>query len=190
MIDTTLSGLAERICEVICNRFGVSPTEGYEIADEILDGLEERGQDMTEKERVSCTNTIKALRRAVFNANGMLYAIDTENCKKIIAMLEQPEPCDDAVSRQAALDCVTYDVEYTMECIKALPPVQPERKKGRWILVTNGRGGHECNRCHEYAPSYQSGVEHLSKFCPNCGADMRDAERGTDEEEQRKDSEI
>ena len=42
MIDTTLSGLAERICEVICNRFGVSPTEGYEIADEILDGLEER----------------------------------------------------------------------------------------------------------------------------------------------------
>ena len=29
------------------------------------------------------------------------------------------------ISRQAALDCVTYDVEYTTECIKALPSLQP-----------------------------------------------------------------
>lgn len=46
---------------------------------------------MTEKERASCINTIEALRRAVFNANGMLYAIDTVNCEKIITMLKQPE---------------------------------------------------------------------------------------------------
>jgi hypothetical protein len=31
----------------------------------------------------------------------------------------------DCISRQAALDCVTYDVEYTTESIKALPSLQP-----------------------------------------------------------------
>lgn len=46
-------------------------------------------------------------------------------------------------------------------------------KRGKWIAVTNGRGGSECSLCHEYAPSYKSGDEHLTNFCPNCGADMR-----------------
>lgn len=45
-------------------------------------------------------------------------------------------------------------------------------KIGKWIPVTNGRGGMECNICHDYAPSYQSGAEYLSKHCPNCGAKM------------------
>ncbi len=49
----------------------------------------------------------------------------------------------------------------------------PDRPKGEWIEVTNGRGGHECSNCYAYAPSYMSGDEHLSDFCPNCGADMR-----------------
>lgn len=49
---------------------------------------------------------------------------------------------------------------------------QPERKKGRWIPVTNGRGGSECNLCHAYAPTYQSGAEYNSPYCPNCGALM------------------
>ena len=53
---------------------------------------------------------------------------------------------------------------------------QPERKRGKWIPVTNGRGGFECDQCHNYAPSYQDGVEWLSGFCPNCGADMREPE--------------
>ena len=33
---------------------------------------------------------------------------------------------NDLISRQAALDCVTYDVEYTTERIEALPSAQPE----------------------------------------------------------------
>ena len=32
----------------------------------------------------------------------------------------------DTINRQAAIDCVTYDVEHTIECLKALPPAQPE----------------------------------------------------------------
>lgn len=31
----------------------------------------------------------------------------------------------DSVFRQAAIDCVTYDVEHTIECLKALPPAAP-----------------------------------------------------------------
>lgn len=45
-------------------------------------------------------------------------------------------------------------------------------KHGRWIPVTNGRGGFECSVCTNYAPSYQDGVEWHSRFCPNCGAKM------------------
>lgn len=44
--------------------------------------------------------------------------------------------------------------------------------RGKWIPVTNGRGGSECNQCHAYAPSHQCGVEYKSNYCPNCGARM------------------
>lgn len=49
---------------------------------------------------------------------------------------------------------------------------EQEMKAGKWIPVTNGRGGMECSICHDYAPSYQSCEEYLSKYCPNCGAKM------------------
>jgi len=49
---------------------------------------------------------------------------------------------------------------------------EQEAKTGKWIPVTNGRGGLECSICHDYAPSYQNGTEYLSKYCPNCGAKM------------------
>lgn len=45
-----------------------------------------------------------------------------------------------------------------------------KRKTGKWIPVTNGRGGHCCNRCNGYAPSYMNGDEHLSDYCPYCGS--------------------
>ena len=60
-----------------------------------------------------------------------------------------------------------------LDAVKDLPTAQPEREEGEWIPVTNGRGGHECNKCHEYAPSYQDGDEHLTKFCPYCGTKMK-----------------
>lgn len=48
----------------------------------------------------------------------------------------------------------------------------PDRKVGKWIPVTNGRGGHECKLCHTYAPSFQTGDEWLTDYCGNCGARM------------------
>ena len=59
------------------------------------------------------------------------------------------------------------------EAVRNQPSAQSERKRGKWIPVNNGRGGHECDQCHNYAPAWQTGEEHLTDFCPFCGADMR-----------------
>ena len=79
-------------------------------------------------------------------------------------------PCENQTA--SCLWTGTRVCDYVRE-IDALPSVQPERKTGYWIPVTHSRGGHECNRCHDYAPSYQNGDEYLANYCPNCGADMR-----------------
>ena len=60
---------------------------------------------------------------------------------------------------------------------RLIQALEQEPKIGHWIKVTNGRGGHECDLCHEYAPSYQSGKEYLTKYCPNCGAKMEVVEK-------------
>lgn len=61
-----------------------------------------------------------------------------------------------------------------LEVVEEQPPVTPEQKRGKWIPVINGRGGHECSLCHNYAPFYQSGDEWPTDYCGNCGADMRE----------------
>lgn len=101
----------------------------------------------------------------------------------------QPEPCEDAVSRKAVYKAMVkkeqrsrrYRLGETWElngaeireALDTVPSVTLKRKMGQWVPVTNGRGGHECDQCHEYAPSWATGEEHLTNFCPNCGADMR-----------------
>lgn len=101
----------------------------------------------------------------------------------------------DLIDRQAAIDAIQKeinkgippfdDVMGSIRCgvrlarniIEDLPSAQPERKSGKWIPVTNGRGGHECSLCHTYAPSYQSGNEWLTDYCPNCGTKMEEAKQ-------------
>ena len=111
----------------------------------------------------------------------------------------QPKLCGDAVSRNAIVQrlnkmdryvstklrlCDT-DKEFPQnevfivddvyeEIIEQLPSIQPEYPKGRWIPTASRRGRHECSRCHEYAPCYQDGSEHLSTFCVLCGAKMEE----------------
>ena len=104
-----------------------------------------------------------------------------------IKALEQ-QPCEDTISRQVAIEKISETIWDTAVAndvktiLKELPSAQPsahqERMMGRWVPVTNGRGGYECDQCHNYAPSYQDGAEWLSDFCPNCGADMRGEQDG------------
>lgn len=64
--------------------------------------------------------------------------------------------------------------ERFIDAIESIPAAAP--KMGKWVEVTNGRGGHECSECHEYAPSYQDGREHLTDYCPECGVKMERSE--------------
>lgn len=64
-------------------------------------------------------------------------------------------------------------IDLAISVIAEFPSVEPERKKGHWVPVTNRRGGFECDQCHNYSPSYQNGNDYLSYYCPYCGADMR-----------------
>lgn len=104
----------------------------------------------------------------------------------------------DLISRQAALNAmdtwdkfgcdpdgklVRYDddkhyvpyVHYDdmVHVIKCLPSAQPERKKGMWLPDNRPGGGFWVCSCCKF-PSEAFAADVLYKFCPNCGADMRE----------------
>lgn len=117
-----------------------------------------------------------------------------------IKALEQPEPCEDTISRQAAIDALMkrdkelrninwYDkpfaegeckgIDDALEIINTLPSAQPERKMGRWILWNYP--GEECAICSACGEEYDQmelyiGGNGYPKYCPNCGAAMRQPE--------------
>ena len=111
---------------------------------------------------------------------------DYTRCKECGAEKEtHKQQTEDAISRQAALDVIAetditngtepvFTGKQVQALLRDLPSVTPKQRTGHWIEVTNGRGGHECNLCHKYAPSYQDGDEWLTKHCPNCGARMEE----------------
>ena len=75
------------------------------------------------------------------------------------------EPCEDAISRQAAVDVASgycHSANVAKELAK-LPSVNPQPKTGHWIYM----GGHFCSICDEQS---------VWKFnyCPNCGAKMEE----------------
>jgi hydrogenase maturation factor len=137
---------------------------------------------MTLDEAKSCICTIKMLQRLAYNIHGVMDVIDADNCKKIIKALEQ-EPCDDCISRQAVIEYIEaseaelgHSTENELVCqdIKELPPVTPQQKMGRWILIHKNVNMYICSECNneplligEIYPIFK-----LSDYCPNCGAKM------------------
>lgn len=97
--------------------------------------------------------------------------------------LEQ-EPCCDAISRQAALDCFTatklkkFDfILYARDELKKLPPVTPAEKVGHWIGIDEEpHEDYECDKCGYTISTYTANIEpHTEyKYCPNCGCRMID----------------
>lgn len=94
------------------------------------------------------------------------------------------EPCEDAVSRQTAIDaiekihpvdteydCTLYDKIDVMYVLKDLPPVTPQPKTGQWV------NGEYCSECGCDVPAYiidwrwQKDMD--AKYCPNCGIKMK-----------------
>lgn len=59
------------------------------------------------------------------------------------------------------------------KCLLDLPPEEPERKKGEWIVTNEFEDCiyAKCNQCQVTQVFYYG--KPLTNFCPNCGADMR-----------------
>lgn len=83
-----------------------------------------------------------------------------------------PQPCDDAVSREYLLDnCVVDKVTMPyvpVSKIKNAPPVT--QKSGKWIKSIDYIGNVKCSICQK---EYDQDVLYDAKYCPNCGAKMK-----------------
>jgi hypothetical protein len=109
-----------------------------------------------------------------------------EVCDLAIKALEQ-EPCEDCISRQAAIDgadtIIARDTSGNNDVVKAmtawksyvegLPSVTPQAKIGHWILVD------DCERfiakCSECGRTEDSRMIYKYPFC-HCGAKMQEVE--------------
>ena len=105
----------------------------------------------------------------------------------------QPEPCDDAVSKEAVSSWLKqygqdilhgkykFSLMYIWKKLMDLPSVtpkqptiEPERTKGHW--THRGAGCFECDQCGELVTLnvyIAAKASDRFKFCPSCGADMR-----------------
>jgi hypothetical protein len=84
-----------------------------------------------------------------------------------IKALEQ-EPCEDCISRQAAIDACDQSINLfeAVDRIKELTPVTPQPKMGHWLYSgENGADRWTCDNCFDF-------VEKPTKICPNCGVKM------------------
>jgi len=99
------------------------------------------------------------------------------------ALEQQQQPCEDCISRAEVLmhshieyddDGVGHRVIYA-EDIEELPPVQPQRPKGKWIEVElPPYGGFcKCPSCGSEWDFCDNNTE-LFEYCPRCGMDLRE----------------
>lgn len=101
-------------------------------------------------------------------------------------------PCEDAISRQAAIDAIyaryiggkeavdkapasdhyAEGIDEAVCAIEDLPPVTPQLKTGHWIyskaVNTSEIIWSECSECKDG----ERGCAKRMKYCPNCGAKM------------------
>lgn len=108
-------------------------------------------------------------------------------------------PCEDAISRQAAIDAVAFGITYAtavnmetgevshpfaesnQELRKAihriceLPPVNPQPKTGHWIFDEILDKHYYCSECKSMGVDYWD-------FCPYCGAKMIEPQERSDKE--------
>ena len=56
---------------------------------------------------------------------------------------------------------------------------QPERKKGKWIKITNVNHTYACSVCGRLLVNITDGENKVTKYYPfcHCGADMREGEK-------------
>ena len=125
----------------------------------------------------------------VIGGLNMTDQISNEAYKQImIAAQDENEPCEDCISRQAAIDALlgitamrnTIPLDSAIFNIKKLPSAQPERKTGRWIPDNTDyyRTKFICSACgkSEEVPTTGFGYGTMWDYCPYCGAKMTESE--------------
>ena len=115
----------------------------------------------------------------------------------VIDKYAEQEPCDDVVSRQAALKELKESAEHhandsreeallrrDRDIIRALPPVRPQEQTGEWILLDEcANSGYYCSKCKKklVKEGWSETVKKIN-FCPNCGARMVEPQESEDKE--------
>lgn len=108
--------------------------------------------------------------------------------------MEEQEPCEDTISRQAVLDLIEHynsdglgSVFYGYEegvkfadAVNKLPPVTPQAKMGRWIayevrLPDRTILNYRCSVCGRKLIGYNTETLNEVPFC-HCGAKMQESE--------------
>ena len=110
--------------------------------------------------------------------------VETDLVHEIVKALRS-QPCDDTISRQAAIDVLSTITMYegsipfdtAVMRIEQLPSAQLERKKGQWMKEDRGHVEY-CAVCDQCGFDWIWSDREYFKFCPNCGADMRGEQNG------------
>lgn len=104
--------------------------------------------------------------------------------------LKEQEPCEDAISRQAAIDANCYNCSIkanggkcskcdAVKAIEKLSSVKPQEKTGHWVV--NECGSIYCSSCgcgalydkvYPGESVFGKTIRVKSTFCPTCGAKM------------------
>lgn len=77
--------------------------------------------------------------------------------------------CDNCDEMQPSTGVCTHFPCTRYRAVEKLKPAQPERKKGKWILVkgSNGKDYHKCSEC-----LHTQDITGVKNYCAVCGADM------------------
>lgn len=92
-------------------------------------------------------------------------------CVKGIRDRYNPQPCEDAISREEAIKQCGFGMTSLIiaDCLRRLPPVTSQLKMGHWITTRTFMhdGEFYCDKCNCDAPNNEKW-----DYCPNCGATM------------------
>ena len=170
MTNKEFDEILERTNTVVCNR------EWYERAVKALE------QEPYEK--------FESVKDHIYKLAGDYKCWDNrlthDEVLELCHILEQ-EPCKNAIDKEAVFailrrhhrehgrdvdgDWVPGDyTEGVYDEIKALPPVTPTRKKGKWIEEPNC--WLRCSCCNSHHPHTSIYAIRGSNYCPECGAEM------------------
>ena len=113
-----------------------------------------------------CSEDEKGITVSRANVDSMLKSLPSAQPEERTEKHTETHACD-LISRQAAIDALDC-INGAEEVLRALPPAQPEREKGKW---SDGYRWQRCSLCK------QTGKKSWN-YCPNCGADMRGEKDG------------